>query len=322
MTTILTADDVGAGLFRHDALFYAGDDEYVAHTTGFISDGVDAGEAVLVAVPPRELSLIRSALPRRTAAAVGFSDMTQVGRNPLRIMPMWRDFVNEHGSEARPVRGIGQPIWPERTPDELVEAQRHESLINLAFDGAQAWILCPYDLASLDGSVVAEAHRSHPNLIYNGTAFASPDYRGLPSIDKPFDEPLPEPATRPETMDFRTANDLHEIRQFTSRWGTSFGLPRAKLAELVLTVNELVTNSLRHAGTAGTVRAWKEGASLVVEVRDGGHIDEPLIGRIRPAMSADGGFGLWIVNQLCDLVEIRSLPGGSVVRLHVRTSSS
>ena len=27
------------------------------------------------------------------------------------------------------------------------------------------------------------------------------------------------------------------------------------------------------------------------------------------------GFGLWLVNQLCDLVQLRTFPWGSVVRL-------
>ena len=40
---------------------------------------------------------------------------------------------------------------------------------------------------------------------------------------------------------------------------------------------------------------------------------DPLAGRERPAGLGDAGRGLWIVNQLCDLVQVR----GGVVRLHV-----
>ena len=32
----------------------------------------------------------------------------------------------------------------------------------------------------------------------------------------------------------------------------------------------------------------------------------------------ESGFGLWLANQLCDLVQIRSFADGSVVRLHLR----
>ena len=44
------------------------------------------------------------------------------------------------------------------------------------------------------------------------------------------------------------------------------------------------------------------------EVRDAG--------RERPAIDRDGGRGLWMVNQLCDLVELRSGDMGTVVRIH------
>jgi hypothetical protein len=33
--------------------------------------------------------------------------------------------------------------------------------------------------------------------------------------------------------------------------------------------------------------------------------------------SVGGGRGLWIVNHLCDLVQLRSSPAGNVVRLHM-----
>ena len=39
--------------------------------------------------------------------------------------------------------------------------------------------------------------------------------------------------------------------------------------------------------------------------------------RLRPDISQEGGRGLWLANQLCDLVKIRSGERGTVVRLHV-----
>jgi hypothetical protein len=53
-------------------------------------------------------------------------------------------------------------------------------------------------------------------------------------------------------------------------------------------------------------------------VQDRGHIREPLIGRTRPGLEQPTGRGLWVVNHLCDLVQIRSAPTGSVVRVHMR----
>ena len=63
---------------------------------------------------------------------------------------------------------------------------------------------------------------------------------------------------------------------------------------------------------------WQEDSSLVCEVRDKGRFDKPLADRERPASSASAPRGLWLANQLCDLVQIRTLPDGTVVRLHMR----
>jgi hypothetical protein len=63
---------------------------------------------------------------------------------------------------------------------------------------------------------------------------------------------------------------------------------------------------------------WEAAGDLVCEVRDDGLIDLPLAGRERPDTDNTGGFGLWIANQLCELVQVRSSRAGSVVRLHLR----
>jgi hypothetical protein len=73
--------------------------------------------------------------------------------------PVALEFVGAAG--GRPVRGSGEPIWPERTAAELVECERHESLLNLAFAGAPAWwLLSPYDTEALSAAIIDEARRS------------------------------------------------------------------------------------------------------------------------------------------------------------------
>jgi anti-sigma regulatory factor (Ser/Thr protein kinase) len=85
-------------------------------------------------------------------------------------------------------------------------------------------------------------------------------------------------------------------------------------------VHEVATNSLRHGGGHGSLRTWSETGTLVCEVRDRGHIArQPLVGRVRPVLGQAGGWGLWLSNQLIDLVQLRELADGSVVRLHQRT---
>ena len=86
----------------------------------------------------------------------------------------------------------------------------------------------------------------------------------------------------------------------------------------MLCADELAANSLLHGGGRGELRVWRDGAALVCEVSDTGTIDDPLAGRRVPSLDRVGGRGLWLANQLCDLVQLRSGPAGTVVRLHVR----
>ena len=64
-------------------------------------------------------------------------------------------------------------------------------------------------------------------------------------------------------------------------------------------------------------RIWREDATLLVEVAAAGHTADPLAGRDCPPPTELGGRGLYVVNQLCDLVQLRSSPAGSVIRIHM-----
>jgi anti-sigma regulatory factor (Ser/Thr protein kinase) len=111
---------------------------------------------------------------------------------------------------------------------------------------------------------------------------------------------------------------LAYLREFLGRHAAEAGVEGARVADLVLAVDELATNTLRYARGEGRLRAWRENGSLLVEVADQGHIADPLAGRDCPPPDHVGGRGLYLVNQLCDLVQLRSSPEGSVVRLHMR----
>ena len=87
--------------------------------------------------------------------------------------------------------------------------------------------------------------------------------------------------------------------------------------DLALAVHELAANSVRHGGGAGRLMWWEEDDSFVCEVRDGGVISEPLVGRVRPPEGAHSGRGLWMVNLICDLVQIHSGQGPNRVRVRV-----
>ena len=117
-----------------------------------------------------------------------------------------------------------------------------------------------------------------------------------------------------------TIDNLSAVRKFIGVHARKAGLGGVRTAELVLAVNELATNSIRYAGGYGHVRTWAEDDMVVCEVGDNGSISLPLTGRVQATPGQPGGRGLWIVNQVCDLVQIRSLPTGTSVRVHMRVS--
>jgi anti-sigma regulatory factor (Ser/Thr protein kinase) len=306
-------------MFQHDAIFYAGTAGFVDRTSAFIRDSVAEREPMLVVVSAEKIELLRDELGG-DPQGVRFADMAQVGQNPARIIPAWREFVAEQVPSGRRFRGIGEPIWAARTASELIECERHEALLNLAFAGTPAWWLaCPYDTESLPSTVLEEAQRNHPHLMDGGQRRESGAYRGLDEIARPFDQPLPEPRGAPRAYPFGPDGaSLSAVREHVGEAAQAFDLDASRADDLILVVNEVATNSLRHAGGVGALRIWEEGSSLICEISDAGHIDDPMVGRRKPPPDRGSGFGLWLANLLCDLVQIRSYPSGSVVRLHVR----
>lgn len=306
--------------FRHEALLYAGEAEFVERAVSFIRAGLDAEEPILVVVGSRKIELLRGALDVDVDSVL-FADMLEVGRNPARIIPAWRDFVSGHAGGGRRLRGIGEPVWAGRSPAELVECQRHESLLNLGFATTPAWwLLCPYDTAALDPQVIDEALRSHPLVMDGAGARRSVDYRGLQAAMAPFDAPLPEPPADSVRLDF-DAGPLAELRAVVARHAAGAGLDRTRTQDLVLAVHEVASNSLRHAGGRGSLRMWCDADGLACEIRDAGKIEDPLVGRERPSPSQPNGRGLWLANQLCDLVQLRSFSSGTAVRLRMSLPS-
>jgi anti-sigma regulatory factor (Ser/Thr protein kinase) len=95
--------------------------------------------------------------------------------------------------------------------------------------------------------------------------------------------------------------DLSSLRGFVWANAAAAGLPAARATDFVLAVHEAVTNSLRYGGDDGMLGIWSENGAVICEVRDSGCIDQPLVGRERPANDSEGGRGLWLVNHLCDL---------------------
>jgi anti-sigma regulatory factor (Ser/Thr protein kinase) len=302
-----------AGRYRHEAFLYSGLAEFLAGTVSFLRPAIEAGDPALVVVSRQKIELLRQELGAG-ASRVSFADMTEIGANPARIIPAWRAFVQANDGAAQ-LYGIGEPVYPGRSPMELAECQLHEALLNVAFASATPfWLLCPYDLAALASDVIEQVQHSHPVIARVEAREASSTFRHLDEAS-PFHRPLPARPPDVAGMVFRPG-ELALVRTYVARRAEQAGLAQRRASDLVLAVNEIATNSLRHGGGQGELRVWAENGTLICEISDRGHVTAALAGRLAPALGTQDGGGLWLANHLCDLMQIFSAPDGTTIRLY------
>ena len=115
------------GGLSHRAFFYRGQRDYLAQIQAFARGGLANDQPVFIAVPGDKVTLLREHL----GGHIRYADMARLGRNPARIIPEVREFIDAH--PGRRVRYVGEPVWPARSAAEMCEAARHEAMINLAF---------------------------------------------------------------------------------------------------------------------------------------------------------------------------------------------
>lgn len=111
------------------------------------------------------------------------------------------------------------------------------------------------------------------------------------------------------------AGSLAALRRVVQTEALVLGMTRERAWDLVMAVHELAMNSVVHGGGHGSVAIWRDGDAIACQVRDSGVINDPMIGRSPPLPLGTSGRGIWIVRQLCDFVQVHSLPRGTLVRV-------
>jgi hypothetical protein len=193
--------------------------------------------------------------------------------------------------------GFAEPIWAGRAPAELVEAQRHERLVSIAFAADPEFtMLCAYDTETLGPDVLREAHRCH-----------SP---AGDMIAVRFDEPLPEPPGTPAEL-LLDGVSMAGLRVFAE---DRVAVDGAQADDMALAITAVAESMGRPAGP-GRLHIWRESGSVVADIRGLAPVEDPLAGREWPPPAGGPGRGLWLANLLSDLVQVRSDPEEAVVRL-------
>ncbi|HZB71062.1 MAG TPA: sensor histidine kinase [Acidimicrobiales bacterium] len=310
----------GAGLRHRLLTARSGDERDELLATGAV-EGLDDGQAVLAALDPAAGERLRRHLGARAA------DVVFLGHRDLYTFPAWalarlRHEIEERTAGGTRLRLLAEPRWWDRPADEWEAWVSVDAVVNAAFGSAPLDLLCAYDESTAPPEVVEAAWRTHPEVVVDGRTGHNERYTD-PALycTRHRERPLPALPAPVEEHPFAGAT-LSSLRRVVAAWATGAGLPDRRVPELVLAVSEVATNSLRHGGGQGTLRLAATADELLVEVQDAGVITVPFAGLLPPPRGGDGGHGLWLVHQLVELVQIRSGPAGSVVRLHVRRGTA
>jgi len=129
--------------------------------------------------------------------------------------------------------------------------------------------------------------------------------------------PGPPSSDPDDPMSYTYTTDLAAIRAVVHRYALQAGLSEARAIDLTLAVSEVAANTVKHAKSPGSLQIWYDTREIVCQIHDEGIITDPLAGRREPSLDAQGGHGLWIVNQVCDQVEMLSDETGTTIRLHM-----
>lgn len=297
--------------YSHDALPYAGHASFVSSCVDVVHEGLERDEAPIVLALSEKLDAVNDALGT-DAADVTFVPTDEHGRNPSRITTMLHSF--QAASDGRHCLGVNESVLSSRTSAAQDEARMSEFLLNDR--SLRSWplsVVCLYDTGALGPAALDSMRQSHAVVrgVERNAEYLPDRAASLYAGDL---EPAPDDAVRLQTR----SHQLTQMRAFVRTTASGHGIASERVDDFVLAANEIVTNSLRHGGGQAMLAMWFADGAAVCEVRDRGHIPDPMTGRLAPSPTATSGRGIWLANHLCDLVQLRSsAAAGTVVRLHV-----
>ena len=95
---------------------------------------------------------------------------------------------------------------------------------------------------------------------------------------------------------------LNRLRAEVQLRACQAGMPEDRAGDVVLAINELASNSVRHGAGRGRLRMWNLGRALRCQVDDGDLPGQAVMN----AWPDLPGHGLWVVRQVADQMQILS----------------
>jgi anti-sigma regulatory factor (Ser/Thr protein kinase) len=303
----------------HEALFYESDDELLDSVVPFLEEGLKAAEPTMVVLNDRAAELLRAAVDRPELVFLGGRDRRH---DPASTIRTQRELIAGHvAGGARHVRVLGEvPHTGHGSPWEWWA--RYEATINHAYAEFPLWNVCPYDLRITPEAVVDDVLRTHPWLAADGGS------RGQnPRYEDPRQFLLSRSATA-DPLETAAAPQFDLVdptpgaaRRAVRSCGALLPAAAFDIDDVVLCVNEAVSNALLHGRPPVRVRLWSTAERIVASIADRGEgPGDPFVGLV-PAVHAESatggsaGLGLWMAHQMCSHLTVDRTDSGFTVRL-------
>ncbi|MGY1662469.1 anti-sigma factor RsbA family regulatory protein [Geodermatophilus sp. SYSU D00705] len=298
----------------HEAGFYASDEEFLALIVPFVTDGLAAGEPVVLGYDERKCDLLRASLPR--PEAVTFIGDSSLYATPARAIEAYREQFEEHVATGAEQIRIAGDVPHEGNGGRFAGWDRYESAVNVTWQDYPVYSRCLYDATTVADAVRDVVARTHPRLLSADGGVATslryetvPDFAPLPPAADPLE------GTRPAVT--LTDAPLRQVRRRVAAAARG-RVDAATSDELLFALSEAVLNAQLYGRRPVTVRAWTGPDRTVVHVHDTGPgPTDPLTGLVpAPEGTAGAGLGLWLAHQFPSVdIALLTDTGGFTVRL-------
>ncbi|WP_219413052.1 sensor histidine kinase [Pseudonocardia nigra] len=308
------SDGSAPSRFVHEAAIYDSDEAFLGVAVPFLRDGVLAGVPTLLSIGARQHRLVREAL----GDVAGVTVLDDRYAQPFTALQLNHEMFREYvAAGVRQVRILGEVPHP-GTGAPWDGWVRYEAAINHLFAAFPVWAICPYDLRNTPPDVLVDVTRTHDRLASaDGGHRANPDYAEPAEFlaERVRREVDPLERTRPD-LDLVDASPA-AARRAVAQLGRSTEVPASRVEDLVVAVNEVVTNAIVHGRPPVVLRAWGVPDRVVVAVRDQGAGPADPYAGLLPDTSAGvpERHGLWMAHQLCSRVSLTRASDGFTVRL-------
>jgi anti-sigma regulatory factor (Ser/Thr protein kinase) len=295
--------------FRHNALVYESQDEYVARSVTFLTEGLEAGEGAVVANTRPGLAVMREGLGP-DAAQVTFVDVSSAYTRPARTLAAYHKVFAEQLQKTASLRAVADVQFG-TDPGEWDMWMGYEAVFNRCFDHLPAWVLCTYNANGTPDPILEGVWRTHPEVVAGDIWNTSDLYEDPDQVLRAITAE-PTPLTDLRSIPF--GRDLEQFRERLARELVAEEVSEAKALDMLLAATEIATNAVEHGGGVEEVRVGRAQGRFVCEIVDRGNgFDEPAAGYLAPREGV--GTGLWVARQLTWRIEFFQSPPGFTARI-------